>query len=505
MLFYLVYDTWVTMNDEVHAATIEMLTSEMGTTGSKYTCCKSLTPGVPIHSTVKFREQKQASSRKVKRKKHTKVIGYVRYGDVVESLDQRFYKGTPRIKIRFLASGSEGDATERQEQPDTAGGVGEVAATPTEPEPEPMPGTVAADGGAQPMDAESGRVWLEGWVSFCAAGGGFTADRFFMLQAHDSEEKSRKSAGKVKLNLRKEGEHVTVTVLRCKNLKKLDFLGANDDYCVVTINGEEEEVEKWARSDQSRRTSTLPEAGANPVWNNGLGEKLEFEGIKYLHKVHVQCFDEDTGGVETDDLIGECTLPLDEIIDIKREREGKAWQWEGWRVVREPDGEPSSLLPTGNPLHLIKAIESKGKNLVHVADTLITDELGQLAHAVGVRGSSSSSNDITVDGEVNQDIFDNPLATNLSSSVDMATAEEEVTTFDIESDAATEKHHHTKSRFSNPFKSKHKHDASALAEQAAMEEFNPVSWTQEQSTNGSSSASGPKKNAFKLGDTSDSV
>jgi hypothetical protein len=414
---------------------------------------------VPVHANIKFKTKEG-------KKRSTKVIGYVQKGDVILSMDQGFYNGIPRLKIHFMvqkerkkalkerksdcfnscfkksndedksssplaeAPHLEGmDVESRAKRSETLSLSGtqsernfvhSVKDKKLEPEPEPEPESEAADAAdteatereVAPEDGktyeEDGHTWKEGWVSFCDTDGGIAAERYFVLSVN-KKETGRKKAGKIKLRLRKEKDKVTVTVLMCKELRKVDFIGQNDDYVIVKINEDDE------GGGQQKQTSVLSMAGANPVWNGGKGEELEFEGIQHLNRVHVQCYDEDEGDFTTDDLIGECNLPLDEIIDVQRERNSLSWVWEGWRVVREPDGAVASLLPDHNPLHLLKAIENKGRNLVNIADHIITDATGQIVHAADtlVRSPTSKPSEpgeSSVPSTGQEDTFENPLA-----------------------------------------------------------------------------------------------
>ena len=63
-----------------------------------------------------------------------------------------------------------------------------------------------------------------------------------------------------------------------------------------------------------------------------------------ISSVQFQCFDFDEGGDETDDMIGQCSLPLGEVIDAERETAGEVWRWSGWRTVRESSGELAAEL-----------------------------------------------------------------------------------------------------------------------------------------------------------------
>lgn len=55
------------------------------------------------------------------------------------------------------------------------------------------------------------------------------------------------------------------TIIRGKDLKKMDWMGGNDVYC------------KFKANSVLKRTQTLDDAGATPVWNFGEGESLQFK------------------------------------------------------------------------------------------------------------------------------------------------------------------------------------------------------------------------------------
>ena len=166
------------------------------------------------------------------------------------------------------------------------------------------------------------------------------------------------SAGKIQIKVQRKDDDLLATVMRGKGLKNMEVLGKNDVYAIVTVNGEEQ------------RTVTLESAGTAPIWTeemewstpddsaapvwsaDGEGQALTFAASRPLKNIAVRCFDEDAGGVDTDDLIGECTLPLDDVVDRQLEAEQRDWQWprdgsagNGWRMIREADGEAVQALP----------------------------------------------------------------------------------------------------------------------------------------------------------------
>ena len=88
---------------------------------------------------------------------------------------------------------------------------------------------------------------------------------------------------------------LTVTVHQCKGLVNKDGLfGKNDVYCVLGVQNEQ------------KRTTTVDEGGAEPVWVGG--EQITFEQSTGLHELRVDVFDHDDIG--SDDLIGSQSLDL---------------------------------------------------------------------------------------------------------------------------------------------------------------------------------------------------
>jgi Ca2+-dependent lipid-binding protein len=112
---------------------------------------------------------------------------------------------------------------------------------------------------------------------------------------------------------------VRCTVLGCRNLPKSDIMGQNDPYCTVTVEGVTE------------RTRTIDAGGANPVWNEGKGEILEyFPVVRDEPAIIVSCFDEDAG---SDDLIGEAK------VNRKQRPCDEAWEEMTW-VTLQRNGKP---------------------------------------------------------------------------------------------------------------------------------------------------------------------
>jgi Ca2+-dependent lipid-binding protein len=131
-----------------------------------------------------------------------------------------------------------------------------------------------------------------------------------------------------------------VTVLEAKNLKKMDMVGKNDPYAVVTVDGE------------TRQTSTVESGGSHPSWGqDGSGEMLVFE-VGSATSIELACYDEDRGSA--DDLIGAVILDLDhapdedwamdewwELTDKKKKSTGSIHLHVSWSNPRE---RPGSIL-----------------------------------------------------------------------------------------------------------------------------------------------------------------
>ena len=80
-----------------------------------------------------------------------------------------------------------------------------------------------------------------------------------------------------------------------KNLKKMDLIGKNDPYVLITVNGE------------TRQSSTCDGGGSKPVWGvDNAGETLRFE-VETALSVEVACLDEDEGSSDDIQRLGVCS------------------------------------------------------------------------------------------------------------------------------------------------------------------------------------------------------
>eukprot|EP01043_Picozoa_sp_COSAG02_P038377 COSAG02_NODE_2953_length_7672_cov_2.308464_4_plen_2023_part_00 len=148
--------------------------------------------------------------------------------------------------------------------------------------------------------------------------------------------------------------HVSVTVVSCRNLVKADFIGKNDPYVKVTVG------------NTTRRTSTLTDAGADPVWGlddwnvdgtenfealrnpamkaqlleNSRGETMDFVvAFPVPLSCQFDCMDEDYGPLNPDDFLGRAELKLG-----GRDQGGgniDQWSAQRWLVVHDDKGQPA--------------------------------------------------------------------------------------------------------------------------------------------------------------------
>ena len=147
---------------------------------------------------------------------------------------------------------------------------------------------------------------------------------------------------------------MAVTVVSCRDLLKADFIGKNDPFVCVTVGG------------TTMRTSTLDDAGSDPVW--GL-ERWDEEGSESFDALldpkkkaalledadgetfgfivafpvpalcRVECFDEDYGPMNPDDLLGSADIRLGQ-----RDNGGgnpDKWNTQTWLTCLDSEGNPS--------------------------------------------------------------------------------------------------------------------------------------------------------------------
>ena len=70
-----------------------------------------------------------------------------------------------------------------------------------------------------------------------------------------------------------------VSVLECKDLKKMDIIGKNDVFCRINVDAEEV------------TSSTVVDGGAAPRWHGGAGEVMLFTPLVDPTTLQVTVFD----------------------------------------------------------------------------------------------------------------------------------------------------------------------------------------------------------------------
>jgi hypothetical protein len=155
---------------------------------------------------------------------------------------------------------------------------------------------------------------------------------------------------------------LSVTTIRGENLQKMDRLGKNDVYTVVTvadegfdvvpslqqatddadefstnrtqsksfvpISAENSNRKRFRNLDSARvqRSSTCKEGGSRPQWEDG-GDRLTFSRPSMPKWVTVRCMDEDAGMFNNDDHIGTAIISLPASGQTPPDR---AWQHIAW-------------------------------------------------------------------------------------------------------------------------------------------------------------------------------
>ncbi|RHZ54305.1 hypothetical protein Glove_428g31 [Diversispora epigaea] len=90
-----------------------------------------------------------------------------------------------------------------------------------------------------------------------------------------------------------------VLVASAKNLKATDYVGKNDPYVALSVDGE-----------HKQKTKVIDGGGANPTWDHSFIFNLN-EG---QNKLYVQVYDSDAGAASADDFIGGTTIPLEKLF-----------------------------------------------------------------------------------------------------------------------------------------------------------------------------------------------
>ena len=184
------------------------------------------------------------------------------------------------------------------------------------------------------------------------------------------------------------GRRLRVTVLECRNLRKMDLVGDNDVYVAIHVDGE------------VLKTPVIDGGGAAPRWNGGSGQELVFTPrLGDPQSMLVQCFDQDKSA---DELIGAHACSLAHRLyredwrsadwyalhDANGENSGEVRLFVRWSVPPAPKDELEQL-PTRGEWHLqttvfecrgLKQMEKLGENDVYVA-----------VHAMGAKKSLRTS------------------------------------------------------------------------------------------------------------------
>lgn len=146
-------------------------------------------------------------------------------------------------------------------------------------------------------------------------------------------------SGMLSIQIEKSEEGISIVVERAKYLKDCDTLGDNDVYVVVSIGIAEETM-------QHQRTSVVKNGGADPVWNNGDGERLTFLDVPdEFEDIHFYCYDEDMGGEMNHDLIGTHFMGHIAVERVKERFKEHPQIFSGDIQLRENKEEAQSLPP----------------------------------------------------------------------------------------------------------------------------------------------------------------
>lgn len=355
------------MQEEIHAAQCDMIAAELGGSGAKYKVIRE----------VKITKSFKRFGKKVEG------LGLLKVGDEITAIEQGFTnKGTARLQFDF-----------KESVPD-----------------------LEAEGELQPDDPEYKPMGV--WCSY--HDGGVTGPRNFALVTGIMKPAR---TGKLFVGVLRHDKMLVVTVYRAKGLKDVDMIGSNDNYVKIFVNGGDD-------AGEEQRTTVLDNTGANPMWGEQdnsrtgcLGETFEFENIDMIESIAFQCWDEDEGmGDANDDLIGQCSLPLAEVIDFEREAGGHSWTWSGWRTVRESSGELPADIPDLDAAEKVDRGEMPPDIPYHVAAaaaaadrTKQTAEMTKLAAVKskekGMAMKEARANRKAVPGaEEGQEETENPLA-----------------------------------------------------------------------------------------------
>ena len=204
---------------------------------------------------------------------------------------------------------------------------------------------------------------------------------------------------------------VSVTVVSCRDLVKADFVGMNDPYVRVTVGG------------ITQQTSTLMDAGADPVWGldgwnergtanfDALGdptmktkllEGSEGETLNFVvafpvpAECHIECMDEDYGPMNPDDLLGSADIKLG-----PRDQGGgnlDQWSTRTWLTLCGDKGQPAggvyvriSVYETTLEALEEESVEAELPSTSTRADEWDREAVGQIARHIAATDRAESA------------------------------------------------------------------------------------------------------------------
>ena len=160
-----------------------------------------------------------------------------------------------------------------------------------------------------------GRIRIDrGWVNLNVNGA--VGDRYFILK----QATQPLQAGKLRLRVIRQDESLNVVVLQAKDLHDvghwhLRARASNVSVVVVVNDGLE------------KRTAVITSMHQSVMWgsptDNNDGETLTFDALprESIKSVVLRCVEDTEDG--TSNVIGECMLPLSELMHPERESNGK--------------------------------------------------------------------------------------------------------------------------------------------------------------------------------------
>lgn len=149
--------------------------------------------------------------------------------------------------------------------------------------------------------------------------------------------KGKVRSGSITIRIEKSRSNYIVNVISGDQLTDHDTMGGNDVFVVIQINNTE-----------VQRTKTIPDAGPNPVWSQGRGQELQFNGFDKLVNMVIRVYDEDDLSAE---LIGYIPLPQGKLNDLNAQ--GEEWEWEADLTLREDEDESKLATPATSQKYLV--------------------------------------------------------------------------------------------------------------------------------------------------------